>query len=52
MTRTEIIRAIFSQKDRAIGLGFDWPSNDDVTEVQTRFLYSFLLELEQFFEEN
>ena len=49
MTRQEIIKAILDQKERAIGLGFDFPSQD-LAEADTVTLKEFLEELEEFFE--
>ena len=50
MTREEIIEAIFYNKERAIGLGFDWPENDETENVSTETLTEFLQELEEFLE--
>jgi hypothetical protein len=49
MNRQEIIKAILDQKERAIGLGFDFPSQDPA-EADTATLKSFLEELEEFLE--
>ena len=53
MTRSEIISAIQAHKDRAIGLGFDWPTVDihDEEHEETELL-EFLWELEEFLEAN
>jgi hypothetical protein len=50
MTRAEIIAAIFHNKERAIGLGFDWPTNDSTYEIPTATLMQFLEEVEEFLE--
>jgi hypothetical protein len=50
MTREEIISAIQANKERAIGLGFDWPTID-IYEEPTDELYGFLWELEDFLED-
>jgi hypothetical protein len=50
MTRAEIIEAIFYNKERAIGLGFDWPTNDSIETVDTVTLMEFLEEIEEFLE--
>jgi hypothetical protein len=51
MTRTEIISAIQANKDRAIGLGYDWPTVDIHDEPDDELL-EFLVELEEFLEAN
>jgi len=51
MTRTEIISAIQANQDRAIGLGYDWPTVDIHDEL-TEELYEFLVELEEFLDAN
>ena len=49
MTRAQIISAIQANKERAIGLGFDWPTVDiNVTDSET--LVAFLAEVEEFLE--
>jgi hypothetical protein len=50
MNRDQIIEAIFAQKERAIKLGFDWPTNDQTDNVATETLEEFLKELKEFFE--
>jgi len=49
MTRANIIEAIETNKERAIGLGFDWPTVDIYLEP-TDELYAFLWEIEDFLE--
>jgi pyruvate formate-lyase activating enzyme-like uncharacterized protein len=49
MKRAKIIRAIKINKDRAVKLGFDWPSVA-IEETETATLESFLKELEEFFK--
>lgn len=51
MTRSDVIRAIKANQERAIGLGFDWPTVDtNVTDTET--LVAFLAEVEEFLEAN
>jgi hypothetical protein len=50
MTRSEIISAIQANKERAIGLGFDWPTVDIHDEPSDELL-EFLIELEDFLED-
>ena len=52
MTRTEIIAAINANKERAIGLGFDWPSALEPTDESNEELLEFLWEIEEFLEAN
>lgn len=47
MNRTEIIAAIHANQERAIGLGFDWPTVN-IHDEPTDELYAFLWELEEF----
>jgi hypothetical protein len=49
MTRSEIIAAIQANKERAIGLGYDWPTVDIHDEPDDELL-EFLIELEDFLE--
>jgi hypothetical protein len=51
MTRAEVIAAIKSNKERAIGLGFDWPTID-IYEATNEELLAFLWEIEEFLESN
>lgn len=50
MDRLEIIEAINANRERAIGLGFDWPTADIYSEP-TDELYAFLWEIEEFLQE-
>ena len=49
MNRQEIIKAILDQKERAIGLGFDFPDQSP-EQADTAALKAFLEELEEFLE--
>ena len=49
MTRAEVISAIQASKERAIGLGYDWPTVDIYDEPSDELL-EFLIELEDFLE--
>jgi hypothetical protein len=51
MNRSEIIQAINDHKERAIGLGFDWPSQS-IDEATTATLQEFLAELDSYITEN
>jgi hypothetical protein len=51
MTRAEIIRDIQANKERAIGLGFDWPTVN-IHEEPSDELLAFLWEIEEFLQEN
>jgi len=51
MTRSDIIKAIQANQERAVGLGFDWPTVD-ITEGETDELLAFLWEIEEYLEAN
>lgn len=48
MTREQIIDEIFSLKDEAIKLGWDWPTNDQTDGVPTEILEEYLKDLKIF----
>lgn len=48
MNRVEIIERIFALKTEAVGLGFDFPSEEITDSVTTETLNLFLGELESF----
>jgi hypothetical protein len=51
MTRSDVIRAIKANQERAIGLGFDWPTVD-INDAESDELLAFLWEIEEFLEAN
>ena len=50
MSRAQIIADIQANKERAIGLGFDWPTVDIHAEPSDELL-AFLWEIEEFLQE-
>ena len=47
MNRDALIESIFSLKDEAVALGFDWPT-EAIASVSTEDLYLFLGEVETY----
>jgi hypothetical protein len=50
MNRDELINLIFAIKAEAIQAGFDWPTNDTVTNETTDELREFYYEVLRFLE--
>lgn len=51
MNREQIIKEIFTLKATAVGVGFDWPTNDDPETASTTQLHNFLEMVKEFLEE-